>query len=150
MSGEVLKKSFLGEFDKASGVLGLLLLLNMGKALAPPIYPLHRNGNYLYQLLPSSLNISRVLDRYSAQGGVPGSAQGQLRIAVFTNTSHKWQPGAARQVVEGEWIGGVRRLLPLSASLSHSVSASFSAQWEFLKFTPSFDSWMKRGEAHYD
>lgn len=28
-----------------------------------------------------------------------GSAQGQLRIAVFTNTSHKWQPRAARQVV---------------------------------------------------
>lgn len=71
--------SFSGEFDKASGVLGVLL--NMGKALGPPIYPLHRNGNYLGQHLPRSLDISTVLDRYSAQG--------QLRIAVFTNTSRK-------------------------------------------------------------
>lgn len=88
MSGEVLKKSFLGEFEKASAVLGRLLL-NMGKALAPPIYPLHRNGNYLDQHLPRSPDISRVLDRYLTQGGVHGSAQGQLRIAVFTDTSHE-------------------------------------------------------------
>lgn len=89
MSEEVLKKSFLGEFGKASGMLRQLLLLNMEKALALPIYPLHRNGNYLDQHLPRSLDISRVLDRYSAQGGVHGSAQGQLRITVFTNASPK-------------------------------------------------------------
>lgn len=90
MSGEVLKNFFLGEFDKTSAVPGLLLLLlNMGKELAPLIYPLYRNGNYLDQHLPRSLDISRVLDRYSAQAGVHGSAQEQLRIALFTNTSHK-------------------------------------------------------------
>lgn len=65
-----------------------------------------------------------------------GSAQGQLRIAVFTNTSHKRQPRVARQVVGGEWIGGVRSLLPLSASLSHPAYASFTVQWEFLSSLP--------------
>lgn len=79
MIGEVLKQSFLGEFYKASGMLGLLLLLNMGKALALPLCPLHRHGNYLDQHLPRSLDISTVLDKYLAQGGVHGLCPGTAK-----------------------------------------------------------------------